>query len=349
MFENYTFEYLMEQMLDRVPNTFDKREGSAIYNAIAPSAAELSEAYIMLDIFHDEMFIDTCSYDSLIKKCKERGISPIPASHAIVKAQFNVDVPIGSRFSLDYLNFRAIEKVSTGVYKLECESTGAISSTGDIIPIEYIEGLETAKITEILVNGEDEESEESLQKRYFDSLESQAYGGNIADYKEKVNKLQDVGGCKVYPSWKGGGTVKVTIINSQFKVPTSELIQQVQGKVDPLEHQGEGLGIAPIGHKVTIAGVTETVVNIATTITYQPGSNFESAKSAIEGAIDTYFEELNKTWADNESIVIRISQIETRLLNLEGVLDIANTKLNNEVSNLILGEDSIAKRGVISA
>lgn len=349
MFENYTFEYLMEQMLDRVPNTFDKREGSAIYNALAPSASELSEAYIMLDIFHDEMFIDTCSHDSLIEYCKSRGIIPTPATNAIVKGEFDIDIPIGSRFSMDALNFITIEKISTGIYKLECENTGPITSVGTLVPIEYIEGLQSAKITEILINGEEEETDESLRIRYYSSLDSQAFGGNIPDYKEKVNKLQDVGGCKVYPSWKGGGTVKVTIINSQFKVPSSELIQQVQGKVDPLEHQGEGVGIAPIGHKTTIFGVTETTVNIETTITYQPGSNFESARTAIEGAIDAYFEELNKTWADNENIVIRISQIETRLLNLEGILDIANTKLNDVASNLILDKDSIAKRGVISA
>ena len=31
--EQYTFEYLMEQSLSRVPDTIDKREGSIIYDA----------------------------------------------------------------------------------------------------------------------------------------------------------------------------------------------------------------------------------------------------------------------------------------------------------------------------
>lgn len=348
MFENYTFEYLLEQMLNRVPDVFDKREGSVIYNAIAPSAAELAEAYILLDMTNDEMFIDTCGYYSLIKKCKERGIIPNLATKALVKGVFNIDVPIGSRFSMDTLNFVTVEKISTGVYKLECESTGPITSVGTLIPIEYIEGLQSAKITEILINGEEEETEDSLRARYYSSLDAQAYGGNIADYKEKTNKLQDVGGVKVYPVWNGGGTTKLVIINSTYTVPSTELVNNVQNKIDPAP-QGTGLGIAPIGHVVTVAPVVSTNVDISTTITYQPGWSFTEAKTSIEETIDAYLHELNKVWQDSDNIVVRISQIETRLLALPGVLDIANTTINGAASNLILGEDNIAKRGVIDA
>ena len=51
-----------------------------------------------------------------------------------------------------------------------------------MIPIEYIPGLESAKITEMLVPGEDAEADESLRRRFYASIESQAYGGNIKDY-----------------------------------------------------------------------------------------------------------------------------------------------------------------------
>lgn len=347
MFENITFEYILQSMLDRVPNAFDKREGSIIYNALAPSAAELAEAYIMLSLIEDESYVDTASYNSLVKKCKERGIYPYPATNTIAKGVFNIDVPIGSRFSLDSLNYLVIEKISTGVFKLQCEDVGPISNLGSLIPIEYIEGLETAELTEILINGEFEEDEDSLRKRYYNSLESEAFGGNIADYKEKVNKLQDVGGVKVYPVWNGGGTTKLVIINSNYDVPSSELVNQVQEKIDPTQNQGKGLGIAPIGHIVTVVGVDAVKVNISTTITYEDGWSFEELKASIEQCIDEYFNDLNKTWDSNDSLIVRISQIETRLLNLEGVIDIENTLINNVASNFVVGADSIVKRGEI--
>ena len=50
------------------------------------------------------------------------------------------------------------------------------------IPIEYIEGLTEAKLTEILIPGEDEEETEKFRKRYLESFEPQAFGGNIKDY-----------------------------------------------------------------------------------------------------------------------------------------------------------------------
>lgn len=347
MFDDMTFEYFLESMLERVPNSFDKREGSIIYNALAPAAAEMAELIILLSIFYDESYADTASYNYLVRKCKDRGILPNDATNAIVKGEFNIDVPIGSRFSLDNLNYVVTEKVSTGVFKLKCEDTGPIFNLGKLIPVEYIEGLETAEITEILINGEYEEDEESLRKRYYDSLESEAFGGNISDYKEKVNKLQDIGGVKVYPVWNGGGTVKLVLINSSYDTPSLELINQTQEKIDPIQNQGKGLGVAPIGHIVTVVGVEKVSVNINTTITYQNGWNFEELKSTIEETIDDYFNELNKTWADKDNIIVRVSQVETRLLDLEGVLDIENTTINGNAANLTIDKDSIVTRGDI--
>ena len=39
-----TFDEIMERLLERVPDTFDKREGSVIWDALAPAAYELSLA-----------------------------------------------------------------------------------------------------------------------------------------------------------------------------------------------------------------------------------------------------------------------------------------------------------------
>ena len=41
MFEVITYEKIMERMLARIPNNLDKREGSVIWDALAPAAMEL--------------------------------------------------------------------------------------------------------------------------------------------------------------------------------------------------------------------------------------------------------------------------------------------------------------------
>ena len=336
-------------MLDRVPNSLDKRQASIIYNAIAPAAAEITQMYIEADFILNETFADTASRDYLIKRAAERGVTPYPSSNAILKGAFNINVPIGSRFSLDNLNYVVTEQIDNFQFRLMCETPGEIGNhnIGTLIPIDYVNGLTSAELTELLIPGEDEESTESLRTRYFSTLDSQAFGGNIADYKEKVTQIQGVGGVKVYPVWNGGGTVKLVIVNSQYQKPSNELINDVQTIVDPILNQGNGVGIAPIGHVVTVEGVTEETVNIETNIVYQEGWTWEDIEPYVQSAIDEYFLELNQTWSQNENLVVRISQIETRLLNLTGVIDISGTSINGLEENLLLDADSIPIRGDI--
>ena len=351
MYESLTFDVLLKRMLDRVSNSLDKREGSIIYDATAPAANELQNAYINLDIMIDEAYADTASRYYLIKRAAERGLLPYSATKAIVKGEFNIDVPIGARFSLEDFNYIVREKVSQGVFQLECEQEGTKPNSylGTLIPIEYIEGLTKAVITEILIPGEDEEDTEHFRQRYFDSLDSQAFGGNQRDYKEKTEAIAGVGSVKVYPVWNGGGTIKLVITNSENKKPTPTLVEQVQTAIDPVQNQGQGLGIAPIGHVVTVQGVMETAVNITTNITYQEDWNWFAIEGYVNAAIDRYFADLNAQWADEEHIIVRISQIESALLGVTGVLDIAGTALNGAEQNLVIDSDSIPVRGTVSA
>jgi len=352
MYEDITYESILERMTDKVleqnPN-LDTREGSLIFTALAPAAVEMQNMYIELDTILNESFADTQSRDFLIKRCSERGIYPTAATPAILQALFNIDIPIGTRFSLDILNYAAIERISEGVFKLECETVGSTGNEylGTLIPIDYIHGLTSAELTEVLIPGEDEEETETLRARYFESLESQAYGGNVSDYKTKVNNIPGVGGVKVYPVWDGGGTVKLIIIDSTYGVPSSTLIDLVQTTIDPTVNSGEGEGLAPIGHIVTVEGVTAATVDITATIIYQSGYVWADIEQNVYDAIDSYLLELSEIWDDETALVVRISQIEIRLLNLTGVLDIADTTINTLEQNLVLDADSIPIRGIV--
>ena len=257
---------------------------------------------------------------------------------------------MAARFSCDNLNYYVKEKIQDGVYKLVCESAGTEGNRhlGTLIPIDYIAGLETATLTEVLVSAKDDEDVETLRQRYFDSLTSQAYGGNIADYKEKTMSIENVGGVKVTPVWKGGGTVKLTILSDNYTSPSEELIAKVQNEIDPVGHSGEGVGLAPIGHVVTVVGVKTKTVNIVTNITYQTGWDWNSAKSYIQNAIDQYFKGLGQEWDESENLIVRISQLDSKILACEGVLDVFGTTLNGSSSNLSLDADEIPVRGTVN-
>lgn len=352
MYENITYEDILQRMLDRVPNSMDKREGSIIFDALAPAAVELQLMYIEFDIILTETFGDTASREYLIRRAAERGVIPYAATNAVLKAvatPSTINVAVGSRFSLNELNYIVTEKIADGEYKVMCETTGVIGNSyfGDLIPINYIQGLETIKITDLLIRGEDEEDTESIRERYFATFDTKPYGGNKKDYIQKTNALAGVGSTKVKPVWDGGGTVLLTILDSEYNKASDILVQFVQNEIDPTK-DGTGVGIAPIGHVVTVQTADEVVVTISTNITFQEGYSFSSQKTAIEEAIKSYLLEIRKVWADETASVVRISQIETRILNLTGVVDINNTKINGAASNLLLGEYEIPVLGGVS-
>ena len=66
-------------MLDKVPNILDKREGSVIYNALAPAAVELAQKYIELDTFLDLVFVTTSSGEYLDRRAAELGFYQTPS------------------------------------------------------------------------------------------------------------------------------------------------------------------------------------------------------------------------------------------------------------------------------
>lgn len=360
MYENEINTNILKRMMGNVPSDVDKREGSIVFDSLAPNAIEYELLYASLDYFLKNTFGDTASREWLIERAKERGLAPYPATCSTAKAVFTpatLEIPIGSRFSYDDIDFVITEKQSDGVYLMQCETAGTIGNVpaGKLIPNDYINNLATAYLEEIVIPAEDDEPTEEFRARYLASFDNQAYGGNIADYKEKVMKIGGVGGIKVYPVWNGGGTVKVVFMTSEYKPPTNEFIEQVQTILDPVPYNGNGIGVAPIGHWVQVEGVKNSNISISFKLTFL--GLLDSYKARIEAIIDEYFTELNKHWAEtkidsisnysNSGIIVRLSQIESRVLDVEGIVDIEETTLNGKHKNLMLGVDELAVRGEI--
>ncbi|MBP1737544.1 MAG: putative phage Mu protein gp47-like protein [Oscillospiraceae bacterium] len=356
MYESMTYSAILASMLDGVDDTYDKREGSVIYNALAPAAAQLAQAYLALDATADRGFVDTATENDLDKKAAERGLNRTAATCAVRKGLFYdasgalTDVDIGKRFSGGGLVYAVTAGMSTGIFKLTCETTGTEGNTyfGTLLPVEYIFGLGAATLSEVLTAGENEETDDALRERYYDNISSQAFGGNIADYKEKVNAISGIGGVKVTPVWNGGGTVKLTVITSDYGVPSDELIETVQTTIDPAENAGEGYGLAPIGHVVTVVGVSGTTVDVTATVTLGEGYEWNDISSSVTSAITSYFAELAENWADSTTTYVRISKVEQAILSITGVEDVQNTTVNGSAFNLTLDDGTIPAIGTVT-
>ena len=351
MYEHVTYEELMTRMLDRVRSVYpevDTREGSLIYTAIAPCALELAIMYTELDRVLEEAFAETASLDYLEKRTSERGITQRLATRAVMQAKFDegLVIPLGTRFSLGEYNYYVSNEEE---FQLTCETAGSAPNTvlGTLTPIDNISGMTVAEITSCLIPGEDDEDVNSLRARYFASLGTQSYGFNAQQYREVVDGMDGVGATRVIPVWNGGGTVKLVILTSEYKAPTETLVQTVQETIDPTASHGTGLGLAPIGHVVTVVGAGETPINIECTFEYVNTYDWDSVKENVYKALDNYFVELTRNW-ENEAITVRINQINTVLMNVQGILDVTGTTLNGATANISIDSANIPVRGTVN-
>lgn len=349
MYEHITYEDLMTRMLDNVRTNspeVDTREGSLIYNAISPCALELAIAYTELDRVLEESFAETASLEYLEKRTAERGIYQRLASNAVMQGNFDVTVPVGTRFSLGDYNYVVTDSEHS---YLQCETPGSAPNTvfGTLTPIDTITGLNVAEITMCLIPGEDDEDVESLRDRYFSSLGTYSYGFNVQQYIEVVDNLDGVGATKVIPAWNGGGTVKLVILDSNFKTPTETQIASVQEAIDPLDSQGMGMGMAPIGHTVTVIGAAETPINITTNFDYLESYDWETVKDGVYTALDNYFAGLTENW-ENEAIVVRINQVNSVLMSVQGVEDVSSTTINGVTTNIQIDTENFPVRGTVN-
>ena len=347
--QNNSFENILERCLARIPNELDKREGSIIYDALAPACAELAQLYIALDVYADQTYLLTATGEHLDDKVADYGITRNPATYAQRVGSFTdingqpLNITIGTRFSVpnEYggYNYKVIsEYENVGHYLLQCETAGIAGNEyfGNLLPLESVNNLGVATLSDVYIAGEDEESDDSLRERAIKKLTEIPFGGNVADYKEFVENIDGVGACLVIPVWNGGGTVKLVIVTNSYTIPATQLINQIQELVDPTQNQGQGLGKAPIGHIVTVTAPTAYNIAVSATIELENTYTITSLRTAIETAINNYFKEVQHDWADSTTLTIYRAKVIAAILAVRGVANVSALTMNDSAADIVI-------------
>lgn len=346
--DNNTFEDILKRMLDTIPDTLDKRQGSIIYDALAPAAAELAQCYIALDVYADQTYLLTTAGENLDNKAYDYGITRKSATYAkkictFIDTEGNpMEIAIGSRWSVPVAYggqiYSVTEQQEVGTYILTCETSGTTGNEyfGTLLPLESINNLGEATLTEIYIAGEDAEDDESLRQRVIEKLNTSAFGGNIADYKQYVKSIDGIGDCLVIPVWNGGGTVKLLIVTSDYELPTEAKLNEIQELIDPIQNSGEGYGIAPIGHSVTVTAPTELGLSIEFNVTLDTGYTISGVQENVETAIKDYVKTAQRDWFTESNITIYISRLTVAILSVEGILNTSSVTINGSTEDLII-------------
>jgi uncharacterized phage protein gp47/JayE len=336
MYEDVTYETIIKRLLNRVPEELDQREGSIIYTALAPAAAELAILYIELDTVLKEAYADTADREYLIRLGKERGITPKAATYAELKGEFNIDIPIGSRFSSGTLYYITVEKLGEGVYRLRSEiaGTGPNSKLGSLVPVDYINGLTRAELTELLLPGDAEETDQSLRKRILTVLQKPSTGGNRYDYYNWATECEGVGVAKVFPLADGPGTVKVVITDAKRSGANAALLALVADHIEE---------VRPIGAAVSVVSALEKEINVSAEIKLKNGLNLGTVQNLFEEALTEYLQE-----NAFDISYVSLARVGNLLLSVAGVEDFKNLLINGTAGNQKLQDEEIAVTGTVT-
>lgn len=337
--QSHDFDYFLQKMLDAVPEDIDKREGSIIYDALAPAAMVSAIQSLDLANIVKETYIKTAEGEFLDYRAVEHNTSRYPATNTEVKAVITDDdnnrlkVNIGDKFSSvgDVPIFYTVTKINQDLtVEMQADEVGTRPNPyiGQVLPVTPNDLVNRAEIIEIIAPARDVETDDHLRERLLNSKSYIAYGGNIADYLDMASNISEIGATQVYPVWDGPGTVKLVILDNDLKPATKELCQKVKEIIDPADNESLGVGLAPIDHKVTVVAPTIKDVSVKLMLKFDSMHDEEEVKEEVTKTVNDYFDNLRKNWPKINQIIGRgyqltvyRSKLLSQIMLIDGVVD----------------------------
>lgn len=377
-----TFDNILNEMLDRVPDELNKRDGSLIKTSLAAAAWTIEGLYLDLAYIQRQAYGTTASTQSLDYIVAECGLTRKPAVPAVRYARFNIAPPLGTVFSVRGVQdspYYELTKEAVNlpdvsypdapyIGEVTCQTAGAIGNTysGGLSTITFVPGLIEADLLGTVTVGEDQETDNALRERYKLAVGAVQFAGNIAAYKNFMLSQSGVGAVQVYPVWDGPGTVLLSCVDSSFAPLSSAQIAILQNAVCPPESgqsdpSDKGFGMAPIGAVVTVTTATNVAINVTADVVIQTGSSrtISEIQADAQEQIESYILTLCAGWGTvaswnsvNYTIKLYVNRFVAILNSIDGVEVANDVELNGSSSDITLTNTSalqqIPKAGTVT-
>lgn len=331
-----TYEELLAAMLERVPSNVDKREGSVIYDALAPCAYFLAQQNFQLENYIDLVFPDTAVGSYLDRAVAAYGVSPRKeAACAVRKMETSGAVTLGSRWGIQELVYVVDEKIEEGVYRVICETAGEIGNqySGAMQPVTNgISGI-SAELTDLITPGTDEETDEALRARFYTKVQLPATSGNAYHYKKWALEVAGVEDAKIFPLDHGPGTVTILIVGEDKKVNTA-LENTVAEYIET---------VRPIGASVTVDSPEKTAVHVSADILPDGSREKDTITEDFKEKLADYLKGLVFT-----DYRVSFAKVGSILLSIPGVKDYDDLRLNDTTGNIIVTEKAVPVMGTVT-
>lgn len=278
-------EQIAKDGLNQLDKKYQKSVGFFAWNYFVATGK------IIYKVWEKVLYIVNCltdlsnmEYDDLVKFCyNTRGIeakTETASSGYLQVTNGTGTITAGDIFeTATGIQFKALTTktvVTNEKFEVECLTKGSVGNVAAysivVIPTT-IQGIVSVTNPEEFTNGYDNETKEALLERYYIDLRTPAACGNKYHYQKWALEVEGVGKVKVKPLWNGNNTVKVVILDSNYKIATPELIKEVQNYIDPytLDEEGNKIGWVQIIGTLLFGGsllkwILPLVINMFATI-----------------------------------------------------------------------------------
>lgn len=367
MFEEKTYENLLEEVLNNAPDDIDTRPGSIFYDAISGIILKVAKFYTDLELVFSLSKPDTAQGEYLDAIASQFGITRQNATKAQYFSRFDGEAPEeNERFFYNGLYF--VLKISNDkTWYFEAEEPGTeyngIFFGTPITPVDTIPGLKASSFGAVKSYAAAEESDESLRMRLYDKISGAGENGNKQHYRLWCESIDGVAKARIFPLWLGGNTVKAVLINSEGLPCQTAEVEAAQKYIDPNDkcrtvvkdghtyNFGDGLGegAANIGAHFTAVEAFEHLIDVCADVKLAPGYDIYDAQISISSTLSIYFKEIALSSKDDENSIVYYNKILSLITNSSPeIIDFKNLTVNSKTENITVSPEYVPKIGMVT-
>ncbi len=341
MFKILNADEILQSLQLQCSSSLSKVEGTFEYDVFSSNAIEFMKTYVELGELYKVAFGDTAYGDFLTRKAADSGVIRKESTKAVgfVTVKGNGELPKGSQFATQTgVLFETLEAVTVdtqATVKVEAVIPGSIGNVTaqaiSVIPMS-IPGMLSVSNVEPMQDGFEAETDEELRTRYLNHVRNPGTSGNVNHYYEWAMSVAGVGGAKVIPTWNGPGTVKVIVVDTEYKAASKDIVAKVQSYVDK---------VRPMGAVVTVKTVEPTTINLS----IHPEGAF--SKDVFKELVKAYFIALEQqVIKGNQTVKLSVAKIGSLALDA-GAIDYTRLLVNGRTESITLGVDQLAVLGEV--
>lgn len=347
---------IVGRMRASIQSTAALMEGSFTMDNLRAVGQELLLCYLAIGRLQDNWSLDTATGGFLDKKALDYGLDRKGADYAegLVRltGATGAVVPYGTliedKFGMTYKSLADAKIGAAGFTDVLCQSQ-ALGTVGNIDAgsikglVDPIQGITGCQNQDPFTGGREEEDDLSFRRRIYEKIRNPITSGNANSYRQWALSFDNVGAVKVFPLWKGPGTVKVSILDAQRKPAGQDLVQAVKNYIDP--EDGDGSGQAPIGAILTVTTAEAIQVNVTARVQVGAASSIKAAEEKFTAALEEYFYKIAYDELTTDFTPARCGYL---LLDTAGVFDYTDLKLNSSTRTIAIGPEQVLQVGRIS-